>query len=103
MAELRAPYSVLLDRKYPQQWVCDLCEFASLWAVVVLVVKSRELTGLLHKPHGFTLELEAALNTIELQRKIAQWSGVASSERVSVTTPMRTVLVFGRLVGCAAL
>jgi hypothetical protein len=51
--------------------------------VVVLVVKSRELTGLLHKPHGFTLELEAALNTIELQREIVQWSGAASSERVS--------------------
>src|SRR5260370_30199365 len=54
MAELRATYSVLLDRKCPQQWVGDLCEFASLWAVVVLVVKPREPTGLLRRPHGFT-------------------------------------------------
>src|SRR5216684_48982 len=49
--ELRATYSVLLDRKCPQQRVCDLCKFASLWAVVVLVVKPREPTGLLRRHH----------------------------------------------------
>jgi len=37
IAELRAPYSVPLDRICPQQWIRDLCDFASLWAVVLSV------------------------------------------------------------------
>ena len=36
-------YSVLLDRKCPQQWVCDLCEFASLWAVVMVIMGGRNV------------------------------------------------------------
>jgi hypothetical protein len=93
MAELRATYSFLLDRKRPQQRVCDLCEFGSLWAVVVLVVKPREPTGLPHRPHGFTRcpdfrTLRPPILTIDEGRTIRSHNSPPTTLAISLASPL---------------